>query len=485
VSVSRSDVDVIGGDIPAVKKFDLIKSDSKLFVGWEKPKLLLVFTGFMNGYIEPCGCAGRDQMKGGLSRRHSMFKELMKNNWEYAAIDAGNINKGFGLQEELKYNFVIDESMRLMKYGAIGIGNNELRFPTEVLLLYTVDVPNSPKYYTSANIAILAFNPDVVKPYRVISQAGLKIGIVSVIASSLQKDLNNKEIICADAVDKLREILPKLNNEKCNKKVLIIHGSDTEVTTIINFFPDEFDYIIGSNTPAEPPIQPNFVGKSMLIEVGEKGKFAVAIGLYDDSKTPFRYQRIPIDFRYKNSEDVLKRMQLYQNQLEKTGLNGLGIKPIDDSRVEVCGKYSGTKQCIDCHEEVHKIWRKSKHASAWNALSKESIPARVNDPECIACHVVGWNRKERTPYKNGFIGQKATPELINVGCESCHGPCENHIKAEQGADIKFQEKLRKAIKLSATDNNVKKICIECHDGDNSPHFDFKTYWEKIKHKEKE
>ncbi|MDR1480639.1 MAG: hypothetical protein LBJ00_17060 [Planctomycetaceae bacterium] len=459
-----------------------MKANGELFVGWDKPKLLLVFTGFMDGYIEPCGCAGLEQMKGGLSRRHSMFKELTKNNWEYIAVDAGNVNKGFGLQEELKYNFVVDESMRLMKYGAIGIGNRELRFPTEVLLLYTVDVPDSPKNYTSANVAVLAFNPDVVKPYRILEQAGIKVGVVSVLADSFHDGINNKEIICANTVEKLKEVLPKLKDEKCDKKILIIHGSNEEIDTIIKIFPNEFDYIVGSNTPAEPPIRPNFVGQSMLVEVGEKGKFAVAVGLYDDPKTPFRYQRIPLDSRYENSEDILKRMKLYQLQLEKTGLNGLGIKQIDDSRSEVCGKYSGTKQCVDCHEDAHKVWRKSKHAAAWNALANEAPPARINDPECIACHVVGWNRKEQVPYKTGFIGQKITPDLINVGCESCHGPCENHIKAERGADIKLQEKLRSTIKLSA-DKNAKKICIECHDGDNSPHFDFKTYWEKIKHKE--
>jgi hypothetical protein len=465
-----------------VEKYDPVKANGELFVGWERPKLLFVFTGFMNGYIEPCGCAGLEQMRGGLSRRHSMFRELAKKNWEYIAIDAGNINKGFGLQEELKYNFVVDESLRLMKYSAVGIGNRELRFPTEVLLLYTVDVPNSPKYYTSANVAILAFNPDVVKPYRILKQAGLQIGVTSVLAKSLHEEINNNEIIYADAVDKLREILPKLNEEKCDKKILIIHGSDDEVAVITKIFQNEFDYIVGSNTPAEPPIRPNFVGKSMLIEVGEKGKFAVAVGLYDDPKTPFRYQRIPLDSRYKNSDDIVNRMKLYQTQLEKTGLNGLGIHPIDDSRTAICGKYSGTKQCIDCHEEAHKIWRKSKHAAAWKALANEAKPPRTSDPECIACHVVGWNRKEQVPYKNGYIGQKFTPDLINVGCESCHGPCENHVKAEQGSDLKLQEKLRKAIKLSAN-NNAKKICIECHDGDNSPHFDFKKYWEKIKHKE--
>jgi hypothetical protein len=457
----------------------------ELFVGWEKPKLLLVFTGFMNGYIEPCGCAGLDQMKGGLSRRHTMFKELAKKGWEYAAIDAGNINKGFGLQEELKYNFVVDESMRLMKYDAVGIGNRELRFPTEVLLLYTVDVPKNPKSYTSANVAVLAFNSDVVKPYRIIKKADLKIGVVSILANSLQKDINNQEIICADAADKLREVLPKLNEEKCDKKILLIHGSNDEIDTIIKLFPNQFDYVVGSDTPAEPPLKPEFKGDSMLIGVGEKGKYAVAIGLFDDPKTPYRYQRIPLDARYKNSDEIVKRMQLYQNQLEQTGLTGLGIKPIDDLRNEVCGKFTGTKTCVDCHEEAHKVWRKSKHATAWKALANEAKPARTHDPECIACHVVGWNRKEFVPYKSGFSGQKNTPDLINVGCESCHGPGENHIKAEQGKDTALQLKLRNAIKLSTNNDKTKKICIECHDGDNSPHFKFDTYWEKIKHKESE
>ena len=56
--------------------FDPIKENGKIFVDWPKPKLALVITGNQEGYLEPCGCAGLDRMKGGMSRRYSLFRQL-------------------------------------------------------------------------------------------------------------------------------------------------------------------------------------------------------------------------------------------------------------------------------------------------------------------------------------------------------------------------------------------------------------------------
>jgi hypothetical protein len=245
----------------------------------------------------------------------------------------------------------------------------------------------------------------------------------------------------------------------------------------------QFDYVIPSDTSAEPPFRPNWMDNSMLIEVGEKGKFAVAIGLYDDPNTPFRYQRVPLDSRFENSKTITALMQLYQEQLKETGFQGLGIKPIPNRRAVESGRFTGSKSCADCHELPFQVWRKSRHATAWRSLAETSKPARTFDPECIACHVVGWNPAEFLPYEHGFWGEKETPELMNVGCEACHGSGENHIKAEQGSDIALQEKHRNIIRLPL--DNAKKVCVQCHDGDNSPHFDFETYWKKIVHKEQE
>lgn len=454
-----------------------------LFEGWEKPKLVLFFTGFLDGYIEPCGCAGIDQMKGGLSRRHTCLQQLEKKGWEILPIDAGNLNKGFGLQEELKFNFFIDEAYRHMNYQAVGIGSRELQFPTEALLGYFVDVPGVPKRYTAVNVDIC--ESGTVAPYRILEKNAMKIGVVSVIGDSLLRNINNADIITASAAVKLqKDILPKLADEKCDRNVLIIHGSDNEINQLLGTFAKHFDFILPSNTPAEPPLQPKKNSNALILEVGEKGKYALAIGLFDDPKEPVRYERIPLDARYKNSVIITETMKMYQAQLKASGLEGLGIKPIPNARSTVQGNYVGSQACADCHETANRIWKKTKHSEAWKSLTDTAKPARNFDPECIACHVVGWNTTELLPYKVGFLSEKETPRLVSVGCESCHGPGENHVQAESGSNTALQEKLRQAIRLPAEGGAAKKHCLTCHDGNNSPHFDFDTYWEKIEHKER-
>src|SRR5436853_3484684 len=43
---------------------------------WSKPAVALVITGQQLGYIEPCGCTGLENQKGGLARRQTFLKRL-------------------------------------------------------------------------------------------------------------------------------------------------------------------------------------------------------------------------------------------------------------------------------------------------------------------------------------------------------------------------------------------------------------------------
>ncbi|HEY2761411.1 MAG TPA: hypothetical protein VGI75_11730, partial [Pirellulales bacterium] len=68
---------------PAQLEAEMVRRNGSIFDGWPRPKLALVFTGLQAGYIEPCGCSGKENQKGGLSRRDMFFQRLASKNWPF------------------------------------------------------------------------------------------------------------------------------------------------------------------------------------------------------------------------------------------------------------------------------------------------------------------------------------------------------------------------------------------------------------------
>jgi len=56
-------------------------------------------------------------------------------------------------------------------------------------------------------------------------------------------------------------------------------------------------------------------------------------------------------------------------------------------------------------------------------------------------------------------------------------------RAEVKNDKALQEKIQKAMKVTKAEAE-KHLCATCHDLDNSPDFDFPSYWPKVEHYEK-
>ena len=462
--------------------YDVYKENGHYFVDWEKPELALVFTGLTNGYIEPCGCAGMARMKGGLSRRATFLKELRETrDWNVVAIDTGQITVGFGVQEELKFDMAMN-AYKMMEYDAVGIGKGELRFPASFLLTFTAPTSSTDEsLYVSSNVGVYGYHPTYTLPYKVIERGGKKIGVTSVVFGDETTKSRDNNILLEDPEKKLQSAASALEKEGCDICVLIVHGSEQESLRLAKTFPI-FNYVLTSDSASEPPSELQSIGKDQsLIEVGEKGKYAVVLGLYPDGQA--RYQRVALDSRYESNPDITLLMKDYQSILKvkitTEGFRaGLGINPARSPQSEILGKYVGSQKCRSCHEEPYRVWIKSDHASAWKSLKETANPPRDFDPECISCHVVGWNSLQHLPYVDGYSSERKTPELENVGCESCHGQGEFHIAAEVGSDEKLQERLRAAMRLG---DNVKKVCYQCHDGDNSPAFEFDKYYPLIEH----
>lgn len=463
------------------ERFDPIKANGAIFEGWTKPQFALVISGRQDGYVEPCGCAGLDWMKGGLSRRYSFLEQLRKDGWPVVAVDVGGQCKTFGRQAVLKYQMTV-EALKQMDYSAVAYGTNDLRLPAGEVLAVTAATPGQPSVFLSANVGLFGFAAEMTGAKRIVEAGGKKIGITAVLGKKYQKEINNPQIEMSDPEQALAKLVPELKKQ-CDVLVLLAHATVEEARDLGKRFP-EFQIVVTYGGPAEPPATPQTIDGTgrLLVEVGEKGMNVIVLGFYDDGqKLSIRPQRVPLDSRFANAAPMKLLMANYQTQLRTEGLEGLGIRPVAHPKKALLGEFIGSHKCESCHEESYKVWKKSGHAKAWETL-KKADPPRDPDPECIACHVVGWSGSQFFPYESGFLTEKDTPKLVDVGCESCHGPGQKHVEAEMGSNEALQKQLREAMVVTKEEAE-KRQCYTCHDLENSPDFDFKTYWPYIEHKE--
>jgi len=480
---SRTGADDVAKDEASAEK-SAAKKREPLFEGWPAPRVALFITGRLSGYVEPCGCTGLVNQKGGLVRRRSLHQQLSERGWPLVAIDAGNQVRRYGPQAEVKFQISI-EGLQKMDYRAIALGPDDLQLSAGVLLAVAVGDGDKPSPVVSANVAVL--EPDLTPRYIVADRGGAKVGVTGVLGKSRRQQVTNDDIIIGDPAEGLAEVWPQLEQEDCDVYVLIADAEIDESKELGQKFPG-FDVVVTTGGAAEPTYQPDRIagGNGMLVQVGTKGMYVVVVGVFDDAENPLRYQRVPLDDRFPDSREMLDLLASYQSELERLGLDGLELKPIPHPSGY---SFVGSEACGECHTKAYAISKESKHSHATDTLVKpgeRSEVPRHHDPECISCHVVGWNPQKYFPYKSGYLGLEETPAMRGVGCENCHGPGSEHVKAENG-DIEATDeeltKLREFMRLPLKE--AEKTCLNCHDLDNSINFHkvgaFLKYWNDILH----
>ena len=105
--------------------------------------------------------------------------------------------------------------------------------------------------------------------------------------------------------------------------------------------------------------------------------------------------------------------------------------------------YLGARVCKGCHLVQHLSWQKLAHGKAFELLRpgiREAPKQRAgldpskdysNDARCLRCHTTGYGEP------GGFISREETPELLNVGCESCHGAGSRFVEEVMRAKYSF------------------------------------------------
>ena len=467
---------------------------------WPQPAFVLAITGQQHGYIEPCGCSPRQS--GGLARRADLFRQLREEKkWPVLGLETGGTLEGSRVtrrQSLLKFNMNL-EALNNMGYRVLGLGTEELKLGANKLFeIYSernvqegFDLP-----FVAANV-VLHGSPELGTPltYRLLKVGGKKVAVTSVFGNEFKSEfslINEDEIKIIDPAVALPKVLAAMKAEKPDVLVVLSYDNVEASQALAKKFP-ELDVVVSAAGPDDPGDDYEMIGKTLFFVSGMKGKHVNVVGFYPGEKVGVRFERIELDQdRFGRDPQMRVLMTKYQEQLKEEWLD-----PSSETRTRAPdhpseNQFMGAKSCAQCHVSAYEVWEGSNHAHATASLldgrpeEKGTWIDRTYDPECLSCHATGWDAKEALPYRDGFIDALTTPHLAGNQCENCHGPGSQHVKLE--ADWKksggvLSEALtasRRAVRVTQAQAE-KKVCLNCHDFDNSPKFDFKTYWPQIEH----
>ncbi len=462
---------------------------------WPKPAVALVLTGEQFGYFEPCGCTA-NQM-GGMSRRADLVEKMKAAGWLIEGLDVGGLPRRTGAQAGIKLHATLN-ALELLGYSAVGLGTEELRLGVDRLLDVQMQMMNEATSvrFLCANVELLGGALDGFPAKSVINEVGgLKIGVTSILSDVLQREvfpLGDAE--WSDPRAAIAKVLTEFADKSVDLRVLLSQATVEESIELAKEFP-QFDVILtarGVGDP-DPNAQPQKVGDTLIVEAGRKGKHVGVLGVYQENDMlSFRFKLVSLERDdFDETQSMIALMQKYQTRLKDDQI--VLVDGISAPHPSQAG-FVGADKCGECHTEAFEIWKNTPHAHALESLdptNKRTGFERLNgvnrsfDPECLACHVTGWDPQEYTRFRSGFLNEEfATNEtdkslhklLAGSQCENCHGPGSRHVDMVNAGDDDAGKSVRVTLEQSRSG-----MCGKCHDGDNSPKFEFDSYWDKVKH----
>jgi hypothetical protein len=327
--------------------------------------LNVLYTGAIDGELEPCGCSPKTDF-GGLARTSGYILRNGAGLSPYVLIDAGNFSGKDSEQGRLKVEAAM-KAFTTMKYDAVAFMKNEKSFP--------------PDFFAS-----------LVRRHEVpfVSDA-------SPFERSVTVSRGHLDVHISSGLDGPEE--DKLN-------ILVTDKSVADLKTA-----EGWAVIISSSGEIiDQPLKPD---GPIIVSGYPKGKRLGILTLHVDEKgkvTNFKHRFEALGPDIQEDEMVRKVLDDYDTRVAAL------MK--DTERLPAGTTYVGVSKCGECHQTYVESWEKTKHAKAFASLEKVGKAA---DPECIVCHTVGFGEK------GGFYTIDTTPQLANVQCEECHGLDREHM----------------------------------------------------------
>jgi Cytochrome c554 and c-prime len=453
----------------------------KLMAELDNPAAVLIVSGGQEGYLEPCGCSA--EQIGGLLRRFNFVEQVRKRKWPVSLIELGGlINKepaharGGLEQNKIKFDYAL-KALKLLGYDALALAADDLKVGVgETMGLFDNNLGERTKLL-AANVQPEALYAKLFRPSIVVKTGPVKLGMTAVIdPDALAKLSDPDKEITLPAVKPPEEVLPKVLADlesSSDYQVLLVQGPPALAKRLGEAF-SGFDVVVATSELVDPlDHEPEMLagGKTMLIEVGKKGKYLGVIGVHPGEAKPLKFHLVTLNRRFEGAAGPMKA--LIEDEYRQT-LKSLRVVEnfvrLDAFHGAPGATFVGAENCQGCHPNTFDKWSKTKHRHALEALLNDPKPNTAFDAECVSCHTTGFE------YKSGWKSPKETPYLAGNQCENCHGPASRHVADPDNAEY------RKAMHLDAQQAERNHMCYKCHDEDNSREFEFGKFYGKIVHK---
>lgn len=422
-------------------------------------RLTVHFTCDTAGRLEPCGCFSGQH--GGLTRLRTWLEE-QTNKGAVLNVDVGGAIAGGADYDLIQYRYLA-RAYGNMGFAALNMGGSEAMIPAKNLAALA---GASPVPLVSASLVDAESRKELLPPYQIVNAGGTRVGILGVVSPDSVPTPGEGLAVLGlnEAIDRhLRELV-----SKSDIVILLAFADENEMRRLArDYF--EFSLILGGDVagPTQEILREN---DSMILYTTNQARTvgtltAVVAGGNRKHLTDPNYQIRLLEENIPQDKDLLALVRDYRSEIRKTPLAIDDPHTVDPNAipgVSPSATFVGSESCQSCHPKTHETWEKTGHGKAFETLVKRGSDA---DPHCIKCHTVGFGQP------SGYRRPMGSGSMVDVGCESCHGPASEHLdKYLHGKTSTFKFR-----PLGAGD------CMTCHQGEFSRPFDWDTFWPGIAH----
>ena len=403
--------------------------------------LALLFTGDTAGRIVPCGCTS--YQAGGLSRRARVISKIRQQR-AVLLVDVGGAPAGTSDYQREKFEAILRGELA-MSVDAHNLGAAEAALGSDYLqeVAQRIQVP-----LVSTNLRDASGTP-IAPSHRVVTVAGRRIIVLGVLSPSLAPP----GMVAQPPQQAVLQTLAELDSNY-DLSLVLAYLPEEELRAFAQQLP-EVDLVMGGPTGQSMPAQR--YGPTTVAAVTNLGKYLARFDVTPEGLDPCQFLELGPKIadhptQQQNLSDFYERLRRADFRADRTQLRKSAFQVAQTDAFV----YAGTSACRECHDQDCSLWDDSAHSHAWKTLVDKKSEV---DPYCQQCHTTGYGEP------GGFISIRQSPDRLNVGCESCHGPSQAHV-ADPSEPTPF----------TSSDQ-----CVTCHDQENSPEFDYDTYWQTIDH----